>query len=108
MSAWVKSRHSRRKSHVCFTPESGHVRRNEGCPLCANSGHARQFLFNHLIGARERRRHSKTERFGGVEVDQELKFGWLLDWKLARFRALQELVHINGHAITDGIVIHAV
>jgi hypothetical protein len=25
--------------HVCFTPESGHVRRNQGCPLWANSGH---------------------------------------------------------------------
>jgi hypothetical protein len=28
------------KSHVCFTPESGHVRCNSGCPLRANSGHA--------------------------------------------------------------------
>jgi hypothetical protein len=25
--------------HVCFTPESGHVRCNYGCPLWANSGH---------------------------------------------------------------------
>jgi hypothetical protein len=24
---------------VRFTPESGHVRRNTSCPLCANSGH---------------------------------------------------------------------
>jgi hypothetical protein len=27
------------KGHVCFTPESGHVRCNYGCPLWANSGH---------------------------------------------------------------------
>jgi ClpX C4-type zinc finger len=27
------------KRHVCFTPESGHVQRNYGCPLRANSGH---------------------------------------------------------------------
>ena len=27
------------KRHVRFTPESGHVRRNFVCPLCANSGH---------------------------------------------------------------------
>jgi len=27
------------QGHVCFTPESGHVRRNYGCPLWANSGH---------------------------------------------------------------------
>ena len=26
------------KSHVRFTPESGHVRCNWGCPLSANSG----------------------------------------------------------------------
>src|SRR6516225_4296364 len=36
------------KRHVCFTPESGHVRCNEGCPLWANSGHDE--LFDHLIG----------------------------------------------------------
>src|SRR5262249_1849945 len=28
-----------RKSHVCFTPESGHVRRTCPCPLRAKSGH---------------------------------------------------------------------
>jgi hypothetical protein len=27
------------KRHVRFTPESGHVRCNSGCPLWANSGH---------------------------------------------------------------------
>jgi hypothetical protein len=26
-------------AHVRFTPKSGHVQRNEGCPLCAKSGH---------------------------------------------------------------------
>jgi hypothetical protein len=30
---------SRRNRHVRFTPESGHVRCSEGCPLWANSGH---------------------------------------------------------------------
>src|SRR5215813_575290 len=28
------------QGHVCFTPESGHVRRNYGCPLWAKSGHS--------------------------------------------------------------------
>ena len=28
------------KSHVRFTPNSGHVRCKERCPLCANSGHS--------------------------------------------------------------------
>jgi hypothetical protein len=32
-----------RKSHVCFTPESGHVQRNEQCLLWANSGHRSEY-----------------------------------------------------------------
>ena len=28
------------KTHVRFTPKSGHVRCKEECPLCANSGHS--------------------------------------------------------------------
>src|SRR5262249_6091976 len=28
-----------KSGHVCFTPESGHVRCNGGCPLWAKSGH---------------------------------------------------------------------
>jgi hypothetical protein len=35
-------------SHVRFTPNSGHVRRNVGCPLCANSGHADQKRTKHI------------------------------------------------------------
>jgi hypothetical protein len=30
---WVKCRHSRRKNHVRFTPESGHLRRENQCLL---------------------------------------------------------------------------
>jgi hypothetical protein len=33
---------------VCFTPESGHVRRKQECPLSANSGH--RPLLDHLVG----------------------------------------------------------
>ena len=39
-------------SDVRFTPNSGHVQCNQGCPLCANSVHWR--LFNHLVGYRRR------------------------------------------------------
>ena len=39
---------------VRFTPNSGHLRRVRGCPLCANSGlYALQqtaSLFDHLVG----------------------------------------------------------
>src|SRR5262249_43426847 len=36
---WVKSRHLQCNKRVRFTPESGHVRRDEGCPLTTKSGH---------------------------------------------------------------------
>jgi len=36
---WVKSNMCSARAHVRFTPESGHVRCNYGCPLWANSGH---------------------------------------------------------------------
>jgi hypothetical protein len=46
MQVWKRLRKSAlgqtfasQKSHVCFTPESGHVRCNLGCPLRARSGH---------------------------------------------------------------------
>jgi hypothetical protein len=40
MSAlWSKADISRRNRHVGFTPESGHVRCKNGCPLWAKSGH---------------------------------------------------------------------
>ena len=32
------------KRHVRFTPESGHVRCKEGCPLSARSGHSARHL----------------------------------------------------------------
>ena len=32
------------KSHVRFTPKSGHVQRKQECPLCANSGHGEPIL----------------------------------------------------------------
>jgi len=35
-------------------------------------------LFNHLIGAcKQGRGHLKTERLGRLEIDDELKLGWL-------------------------------
>src|SRR5262245_19196835 len=36
---WVKSRHSARKKHVRFAPESRHSASCLKCPLRANSGH---------------------------------------------------------------------
>ena len=74
MSALPPKRPRKRISaqgHVCFTPESGHVQCNEGCPLWAKSGHAH--LFDHLVRTRlQCRRHAQAERLGGLEVDVQL------------------------------------
>src|SRR4029077_317663 len=40
-------------SHVRFTPESGHVRCKEGCPLCANSGHSVSYSITSLARTRK-------------------------------------------------------
>jgi len=52
------------KRHVRFTPESGHVRCNQRCPLWANSGRRR--LLNHLVGdGNHARRNGDAECLGG-------------------------------------------
>src|SRR5262249_7067548 len=46
--------------------------------------------FNHLVGAHKQSGwHSKAQRLGGLEVDHQFVFGRRLDWKLARFFALE-------------------
>jgi hypothetical protein len=63
----------RAKSHVRFTPESGHVRCTNPCLLWANSGH-RTASFNHFIGTSEKHgRHGKAERTGSPEIEHELE-----------------------------------
>jgi hypothetical protein len=57
------------------------VRRNEP-KRCAITGREQSQqgspLFDHLVGAREqRRRQLEAERLGHLEIDDELKLGWL-------------------------------
>ena len=52
--------------------KSGHVQCNSACPLCAKSGLVQRSkkLFDHLVGAlKQRRRHGKPERLGGLQVN---------------------------------------
>ena len=75
-------------THVRFTPKSGHSRRKSKCPLWANSGHQRA-LFNDLISrGKQRGRHRKAERFGGLEVDHKFEISGLDDWQVSRLFAL--------------------
>jgi len=56
------------KSHVRFTPKSGHLQRKHRCPLRANSGH-RVRLFDRLVRSKQHRlRNGETEFFSDFGV----------------------------------------
>ena len=51
---------------------------------CANGGH--HLLFNHFVRAgKQRRRHLKSERLGGIQVDYQFDPRRLLDGEFASF-----------------------
>src|SRR2546421_11267938 len=55
--------------------------------------------FDHLVGAREQGRgHGEPQGPRGPEVDDELELGRLLDWQVARLRALEDAIDEVGAA----------
>src|SRR4030095_2090519 len=51
--------------HVCFAPESGHVRCNLGCPLWANSGH---LTFHSITSSASSKNDSRIDRPSALAV----------------------------------------
>ena len=40
----------------------------------------------------------KAKPLRSLEIDDQLKFAWLLDWQIGRLRALQDLIDVGGSA----------
>src|SRR5215472_15635545 len=75
-------------------------------PLCS---HWPAPLFDDLIGALQQRlRDGKTERLGGLHVDDKFKFRRLLDWKVSRSGSRQDFVDVNRRATEQINVIRPV
>src|SRR5262245_15383706 len=60
-------------------------------------GQKRTFLsLDHRVGAGENyRRNDQSDRRGSPEVDNQFELGRLLDWKVGRFRPLEDLVDVS-------------
>src|SRR5437762_3273429 len=55
-------------------------------------------LLDHLVGAGDQHgRHLEAKRLGGLEIDDELEAGGLLDRQLRRIGALDDLVDVDAH-----------
>src|SRR5262245_66684602 len=67
------------------------------------------WLFNHLVGTDEQcGREGDAQRPGGLEVEDEIELRRLLYRKLARLRALQDLVHIVRRALKQVVIIRRI
>jgi hypothetical protein len=70
--AWVSKADIRTaKRHVCFTPESGHVRRTRQCPLWAKSGRC----LPTFPQTDDHQPHRKSNKTAGDQVAHEMIVG---------------------------------
>src|SRR4029450_193820 len=48
-------------------------------------------LLDHLVGSIQQAKwHGETKRLGGLQVDDEIKFSWLQNWKIGRLFTLED------------------
>jgi hypothetical protein len=52
--------------------------------------------FDHLVGAgKDRGWHGEAKRLGGLQVDDQLEFCWLLDRQIGRLGAMEDFSGVN-------------
>jgi hypothetical protein len=80
-------------NNVRYASDSDHSRYESELTLWAITGlmhrSKQRPLFDHLVGGREqRRRDSEVQRFGGLSIDDKIKFSRLDDRQISRGRSL--------------------
>src|SRR3954447_14850129 len=88
-------------NQVCFTPKNAHCGYGSKRVLSAKSERLGR-LFDHLISSSAYRLcDCQAKRLCGREIDDQLKFGGLINWNVARFCPAEDLVHIIGKALGE-------
>src|SRR5260370_982275 len=68
-----------------------------------------RILLDYLIRPlQERRRDRQSESLGGLEVDDQLELGGLLDRQVGRLGALENLIDVNRRALPGAIDVRSV
>ena len=98
---WHAANEVQARLNVRFGSDSGAEADIAGCRRCAKSGREQlqqtARLFDHFIGKLQKmQRHLQTERFRGLEVNDELNLRDLLHWQVGGFRPLENAAGVNA------------